>query len=77
MNLYTRGLVHAWVLTYVCEMLGRSLALPIFTHFSPVLLPHATLTHIFVIFAFEYHYIILFIFSHASQYHFLRILLES
>ena len=77
-NLRTWGsCLRVWALTYVREMPGRSLALPIFTYFSPVSLPYAMLTHIFVIYVFEYHYIILFTFTYALQYHFLRISLES
>ena len=85
LRLYVRGneLVYmwsyprAWALTCVCEMPGKSLTLPIFTPFSPVSLPYEILTHIFVIFSSEHHYIILFTFTSASQYRILRISLES
>ena len=51
-NLRTRGsCLRVWALTYVCEMPGRSLALPIFTYFSPVSLPYAIL-HIFLLFMY-------------------------
>ena len=66
-----------WALTCVRETPGRSLALLIFTPFSPVSLPYEILTHIFVIFSSEHHYIILFTFTRASQYCILRISLES
>ena len=74
---YAWSCPRAWALACVHEMLGRSLALPIFTPFSPVSLPYEILTHIFVIFSSEHHYIILFTFTCASQYHILRISLES
>ena len=41
---YAGSWLHTWALTYIHEMPGRSLALPIFTYFSTVSLPHAILT---------------------------------
>ena len=55
--------LHVWALIRVHETLGKSPTLPIFTPFSIVSLPYAILTHLFVIFSFEYHSIILFIFT--------------
>ena len=66
--------LHTWALTLVRGALGRSSTLPIFTYFSTVSLPHAILTHLFIIFASDYHYILLFIFILASKHH---ILLDS
>ena len=64
-------------LTRVRETPGRSLALPIFTPFSPISLPYAILTHLFVIFVSKYHCIILFIFTCASKHHIPWISFES
>ena len=49
-----------WVLTCVRETFGKSPTLPIFTFFSSVLLLYTILTHLFVIFAPEYHCILFF-----------------
>ena len=57
-------------LTCIREMPSRSPTLPIFTYFSSVSLRYAILTNLFVIFAPEYHCILLFIFILASKYHF-------
>ena len=56
-----------WALTRICETLGKRPTLPIFTFFSPVSLLFAILTHLFFIFAPEYHYIHLLIFILASK----------
>ena len=66
---YARSYLRMWALTYVREMLGRSLTLPIFTYFSSVSLACAILTHIFVMFAPEYPYILLFTFILALKHH--------
>ena len=57
---YAGSCLHAWALTRLCETSRRSLTLPIFTSFSYVSLQFAILTHIFVIFAPEYHCILFF-----------------
>ena len=66
---YVGSCLRAWASTRVRETLGKSPTLPIFTPFSTVSLPCAILTHLFVILTFEYHYIILFIFTLASTHH--------
>ena len=66
----------AWALAHVHETLGRSSTLSIFIYFSSVSLLHAILTHLFVIFASEYHCILLFIFILALKHHISQILLE-
>ena len=48
---YARSYLRMWALTYVREMLGRSLTLPIFTYFSSVSLSYVILTPLLVIFA--------------------------
>ena len=57
---YAGSCLHAWALTRLCETSRKSLTLPIFTSFSYVSLQFAILTHIFVIFAPEYHCILFF-----------------
>ena len=59
---YMGSCLCAWALTRVCEMLGKSPTLPIFTPFSTISPPYAILTPFFIIFASENHCIILFIF---------------
>ena len=67
---YAKSCLYTWALTHICEMLGRSPILPIFTYFSTVSLPHPILTHLFVIFAPDYHYILfLFFFIITSKNH--------
>ena len=61
--------LRAWALTHICEMLDKSLALPIFTPLSTVSLPYAILTHILDIFASDYHCMILCIFILAPKHH--------
>ena len=73
---YAGSCQRAWVLTLICETPGRSSTLPIFIYFSFVSLLREILTHLFVIFASEYHYILLFIFILASKHHISQILLE-
>ena len=58
-SVYARSCLRVWALTRVREMPCRSLTLPIFTYFSTILHPYAILTPLFVILAFEIHYIIL------------------
>ena len=55
---YAGSCLCSWALTRVHETSSRSSTLPIFTYFSSVSLPCAILTHLFVIFAFAYHYIL-------------------
>ena len=55
---YARSCLCTWALTRVCETSSKSSTLPIFTYFSSVSLPCAILTHLFVIFASAYHYIL-------------------
>ena len=66
---YVGSCLCAWALTCVCETLGRSPTLLIFTHFSIVSPLCAILTPFFVILASEHHCIILFIFILASKHH--------
>ena len=53
----------------VRETPSRSLTLPIFTYFSSISLPCAILTHLFVMFAPKYPYILLFTFILALKHH--------
>ena len=78
--------LRTWVSTCVRETPGRSPTLLIFTPFSTISLPYAFPTHLFVIFAPEYHYIILFylhscieniIFHHMSKIDFGWCILEN
>ena len=73
---YAGSYLCVWALTRVCEMLDRSPTLPIFTHFSTVSPPYASLTPFFIFFIFlfiilvsECHCIILFISTHASRHY--------
>ena len=56
---YAGSCLCTWALTCICETLGRSPTLTIFTSFSFVSLLYAFLTHLFVIFAHKYHCILL------------------
>ena len=67
---YAGSYLHTRALTCIHETPSRSLTLPIFTYFSSIPLLYAILTHLLVIFAPEYHYILLFIFIPASKRHF-------
>ena len=74
---YIGSCLHAWALTHILKTLGKSPALPIFTPISIVSLPFAILTHILVIFAFDCHCIILFIFILAPKHQISWISLKS
>lgn len=67
---YVRSCLCTRALTCIPEMPSKSLTLPIFIYFSSVSLRYVILTNLFVIFALEYHCILLFIFILESKYHF-------